>query len=125
MDFTLGPLDVEHVMQDTMAEDQVKLVVGEWQVEHAALPADTRSADPQRQPGPDPGHRLGGQVDPGPAGPEADQPLGLGTLTQPDLEHLLIRHVQRIDTGRQVALVPVTEPVVIGEELLVVVVEPS
>ena len=100
-----------------------KAVVGERQVEHAALPQLLVGELPQRQPGPDPLHGLGGQVDAGPAGPLADQALGVGSLAQPDLEHLLAVHVQGIDAGRQVPLVLVAELIVVREKFFIIAME--
>ena len=105
MDLALSLLDVRHVVQDAMAENHVKRVVGERQLQHAALPeifvGSSRSVSRVRTRS----IGLGGQVDAGPAGTLPDQEFGIRSLAQADLEQLLARDVQRLDAGRQVTLV--------------------
>ncbi len=71
MDLALGLLDIGHMMQDAMAEYQVKGVIREGQVENAALPKLLMGQFPQHQAGPDSLNRLGSQVDPRPDRPPA------------------------------------------------------
>ena len=123
MDLALGLLDVGHVMQDAMAEHHVKGAISERQAENAALPQLLVGKFPQHQPGPDSLNGFGGQVDAGPGGPLAYQALRIRPLTQSDLEHPLAGHVQGIEASRQVGFVLVTEAVVVGEELFIIVAE--
>src|SRR5262249_10222044 len=89
----------------------------------AALQCDVRQR-PDLEPRGDPVDRLLREVQTGPARSTPDQLLGLRTLPEADLEHVLAAPVHGVQAGQDVALLVVAPRVVLVEELWVVVVEP-
>jgi len=72
-------------MQYAMAEDHVEAVVGEGQVEHAALLQVIEGQVPQGEPGADAFHGLGRKVNARPAGAAPDEAFRVGALAESDL----------------------------------------
>src|SRR5579884_531390 len=86
-DFGLGAMYFGDVMQNAVTEDNVEGRRRIGDRESAALLDVLKRKAAEPQPGPHPRHRLGGEVETGPAGAAANDLLRLRALSKPDLQY--------------------------------------
>ena len=99
-----------------MAVDHVEGLILEGQRENTGLVNAVVGQITQPEAQPHPLDRLGRQVDARPDRAASDQLLGVGALTQTDLQDPLAGYIQRVQAGRYVVLEAVAEGVVALEE---------